>query len=1327
MTTPHAPRRRMKAVGATGLSAALALTLGVPATFSAAHAQSPRQVEGSTASASGDAASRISPGLQKAEGQITVYVQFKGKGAYEQTQSAAVLARKEAPANRQAQVQAIAAQVQSQAQSVAAASGSKLMYTTHNAMRGAAITGDAAQIRALAERPDVERISPIIAKERMNSGSEIDTKTLATWTRENTGYTGKGVKIAVVDSGVDYTHADFGGPGTVDSYLKAKAMTELPSADSGLIDRNKFIGGIDLVGDDYNASVAEKSTPQPDNNPLDCRPDGFGSGGHGTHVAGTAAGYGVTANGTTYRGDYKNLTEEQLKGMSIGPGTAPDAQILAIRVFGCYGNSSVVMKALDTVMDPNGDGDFSDRADIVNLSLGGEFAPADDPESYMINTMARQGVFTVAAAGNANNYNGVGDTYSDSGSPANAAAALSVANAYGSTQPIDRVRATTKTGLEWLQGDYSVNFDYSKASADQLRGEVVAAPKRNRYACEAFTAEEAKALKGKWVYFEWDQDDLTFPCGSKVRFDNVQAAGGVGVVMAGKAERYTIGIGGNATIPGLRLTASSTKDLEKALAAGPVTVEMNLDYKASGRGPHSHAFDLNSSSARGQHGSDGFIKPDLAAPGTEIVSAAVGTGNKGVSFTGTSMATPHVAGVAALVMQAHQDYNPQMIKAALMNGASTPIKNEQGAQYAVDRVGTGMVNARAAVDAKVIAYDAKTPERVSTAFGVLEYTPDSGIQTVQREIVLDNTDSQAHTYTLNYEASTTIPGVEYSYPQQVSVGAGERKNVTVTVRIDPSKLEKTMDPAMSADQVAQDWTTGKTLAAGKRQYIASASGRLIFSENGREAIRQSIHVAPKPVSKMRVDASRIDYKGIADKESTVTLRGTTLNQGGYRSLLGAFELGASSPRIPTAKLGIGSDSRMDLQYVGAASNVAALKAAGADTSEASLSFGISTWGNWQEVTPRGTYYVFVDTDKDGTSDYRLQTVREKGLDYPLVKVSKRSNGKWQAIENALYPLNGTWGDTDTNIMDSNTLVMTVPLSVLGLDPEAESTEISYSVTTSSAFSATTVVDTTDSVVFNYAAPKLWFSGDSAGVPNLFVDAPETQLVAHRNGDAKNVSALFLHMHNATGDLSGVNGAAGERAQVLRVSSNSEATAASAHFTDVPADYPFVNDINWLAQRRITTGYPDGTFRPNGSVERGAMAAFFYRMAGSPQFTAPSTPSFKDVPRDHPFFKEIEWMRARGITTGWSDGTFRPNAAVNRDAMAAFFYRFAGSPAYSAPVASPFSDVSAGSQFYREISWLAEQRITTGWADGSFRPVQPIERGAMAAFLHRYNVRVLNNR
>jgi len=327
-----------------------------------------------------------------------------------------------------------------------------------------------------------------------------------------------------------------------------------------------------------------------------------------------------------------------------------------------------------------------------------------------------------------------------------------------------------------------------------------------------------------------------------------------------------------------------------------------------------------------------------------------------------------------------------------------------------------------------------------------------------------------------------------------------------------------------------------------------------------------------------------------------------------------------------------------------------------------LLFGISAWGTWDSMHWGRQVKVQIDTNNDSIADYVLEVTREKGLDYPLVKVWSISGNASTVV--ARYPLNSAWGDTDTNIMDSNTLVMTVPLSVLGLGPNAESTEISYSVTTSSAFSATTVVDTTDSVVFNYAAPKLWFSGDSAGVPNLFLDAPETQMVAHRNGDAKNISVLFLHMHNATGALSGTNGAAGERAQVLRVSSNSEATAASTHFTDVPANYPFVNDINWLAQRRITTG--------------------------------------------------------------WHDGTYRPESSVNRDAMAAFFYRYAGSPEYTAPAQARFTDVPADKQFYREISWLAEQGVTTGWPDGSFRPVEPVHRDAMAAFVYRYNVRVLNN-
>lgn len=101
------------------------------------------------------------------------------------------------------------------------------------------------------------------------------------------------------------------------------------------------------------------------------------------------------------------------------------------------------------------------------------------------------------------------------------------------------------------------------------------------------------------------------------------------------------------------------------------------------------------------------------------------------------------------------------------------------------------------------------------------------------------------------------------------------------------------------------------------------------------------------------------------------------------------------------------------------------------------------------------------------------------------------------------------------------------------------------------------------------------------------------------------------------------------------------------------------------------------------------------------------------------------MKAQGITTGYPDGTFRPNAPVNRDAMAAFFYRAAGSPHVDLPTTSHFSDVSTDNQFYREITWLASKGISTGWPDGTYRPVTPIARDAMAAFIYRYTEKVAN--
>lgn len=115
------------------------------------------------------------------------------------------------------------------------------------------------------------------------------------------------------------------------------------------------------------------------------------------------------------------------------------------------------------------------------------------------------------------------------------------------------------------------------------------------------------------------------------------------------------------------------------------------------------------------------------------------------------------------------------------------------------------------------------------------------------------------------------------------------------------------------------------------------------------------------------------------------------------------------------------------------------------------------------------------------------------------------------------------------------------------------------------------------------------------------------------------------------------------------------------FIDVDESNPFYKEIIWAFQNDIVTGwqYDDGSraFKPWQPVERNATAAWFYRLAGSPEFQAPATPSFRDVHPSHPFYKEIEWMKANKITTGWPDGTFRPNEHTHRNAVAAFVYRY----------------------------------------------------------------------
>ena len=178
-------------------------------------------------------------------------------------------------------------------------------------------------------------------------------------------------------------------------------------------------------------------------------------------------------------------------------------------------------------------------------------------------------------------------------------------------------------------------------------------------------------------------------------------------------------------------------------------------------------------------------------------------------------------------------------------------------------------------------------------------------------------------------------------------------------------------------------------------------------------------------------------------------------------------------------------------------------------------------------------------------------------------------------------------------------------------------------------------------------------------------------------------------------------------------------ASAARFADVPDAHAFVDEIGWLADSGVTTGYADGTFRPGAAVLREQMAVFLWRQAGEPAVSdLPATSPFADVPTSHAFYRAIVWLSDSGISTGYEDGTFRPGQPVLREQMAAFLHRFRGLLAAPANGSGSFVDVPSSSTFRTQIQWLAGSKISTGYSDGTFRPAQPVLREQMAAFLYR---------
>lgn len=175
------------------------------------------------------------------------------------------------------------------------------------------------------------------------------------------------------------------------------------------------------------------------------------------------------------------------------------------------------------------------------------------------------------------------------------------------------------------------------------------------------------------------------------------------------------------------------------------------------------------------------------------------------------------------------------------------------------------------------------------------------------------------------------------------------------------------------------------------------------------------------------------------------------------------------------------------------------------------------------------------------------------------------------------------------------------------------------------------------------------------------------------------------------------------------------------FLDVLCDHPFFDHIKAIAERKITDGYSDGTYyKPDVTLTRGGAAKFVIRGMGETPVYNDTTPPFSDVTVDSTvFYTEVRRLKELGITSGYSDGTYKPDDAMTRGGLAKFIVkgleilgvecRYDTDPG--------FSDVNSSHIFYREIQCLKELGITSGFSDGTFHPDDAITRGAAAKFIN----------
>jgi hypothetical protein len=167
------------------------------------------------------------------------------------------------------------------------------------------------------------------------------------------------------------------------------------------------------------------------------------------------------------------------------------------------------------------------------------------------------------------------------------------------------------------------------------------------------------------------------------------------------------------------------------------------------------------------------------------------------------------------------------------------------------------------------------------------------------------------------------------------------------------------------------------------------------------------------------------------------------------------------------------------------------------------------------------------------------------------------------------------------------------------------------------------------------------------------------------------------------------------------------TPCALTFSDVPSDNPFYAYIRCLACRGILNGYADGTFRPYNLVTRGQTCKLVSNAAGWSDAIPSGQQTFSDVPPTHPFWLFIERAYAHGVISGYTDGTFHPDALVTRGQLAKIDTLAAG---WSDPIPSTqqtFEDIAQAYPFWLFIERAALHGVIAGYTcGGAGEPCNP---------------------